>query len=119
MTGPALSDRNRLQHSPASRPAGPLRLSSPSAASAYLTRRENSPDSTTGELRHEFGVGGHGRHGAGMARQLASHVQAWDRDRRHSPGSDFKLYPAGAAVPAPPEGRVFWKRHTQLVMAWP
>lgn len=85
---------------------------------AYLTTREVQRDDA-GDVRHEFGVHGHGPRGAELAQQLHDHIQTWDRDRRRGPGPDFTLYPAGIAVPAPAVGRVFPKRHTQLVMAWP
>lgn len=84
---------------------------------AYLTARE--VDRNGKDARHEFGVYGHGRRGAELAQQFPDHIQTWDRDRRQGPGPDFTLYPAEAAVPAPAVGRVFPKRHTQLVIAWP
>jgi protein-L-isoaspartate(D-aspartate) O-methyltransferase len=84
---------------------------------AYLTARE--VDRNGKDARHEFGVYGHGRRGAELAQQFHDHIQTWDRDRRQGPGPDFTLYPAEAAVPAPAVGRVFPKRHTQLVIAWP
>ncbi|MFB9833621.1 methyltransferase, FxLD system [Actinoallomurus acaciae] len=85
---------------------------------AYLTTREVHRDDAE-DVRHELGVHGHGPRGAGLARQLHDHIQTWDRDLRRGPGPDFTLHPAGVAVPAPAVGRVFAKRHTQLVMAWP
>jgi protein-L-isoaspartate(D-aspartate) O-methyltransferase len=86
---------------------------------AYLTARDAHRDDQTGDLHHEFGVQGHGRHGAELAQQLHDHIQTWDRDRRQGPGPDFTLYPAETTLPTPAVGRVFPKRHTQLVMAWP
>ncbi|WP_433496759.1 methyltransferase, FxLD system [Sphaerimonospora sp. CA-214678] len=86
---------------------------------AYLTVRPANRDGDSGERRHEFGVYGHGRRGAELARRLRDHMRTWNRDRRHSPGPDFTLYPVEAAVPVPAVGRVFPKRHTQLVMTWP
>ncbi|MFF4198942.1 methyltransferase, FxLD system [Nonomuraea sp. NPDC001831] len=85
---------------------------------AYLTIRETHGPHDA-ERRWEFGACGLGREGAGLARQLHDHVLTWDRDRRHRPDPVFTLHPADAAVPAPADGRVFRKRHTQLVMAWP
>lgn len=84
---------------------------------AYLTTREVHC-SDPADVRHEFGVYGHGPRGAELAQQLHDHIQTWDRDRRQGPGPDFTLYPAEAVVPTPAVGRVFLKRHTQLVMAW-
>ncbi|WP_219509192.1 methyltransferase, FxLD system [Nonomuraea ceibae] len=84
---------------------------------AYLTLREPSSD-RTGTSRWEFGACGYGRDGAGLARQLHDHVRTWDRCRRDHPGPVFTLHPASAVLPAPAVGRIFRKRHTQLVMAW-
>ncbi|WP_433435404.1 methyltransferase, FxLD system [Nonomuraea sp. CA-141351] len=85
---------------------------------AYLTVRER--DCKSERLHHhEFGVHGHGRHGAEPAHRLLTHVQTWDRDRRHGHGPDFTLYPADTAMPVPAIGRIFPKRHTQMVIAWP
>ncbi|MEV5704782.1 methyltransferase, FxLD system [Actinoallomurus sp. NPDC052274] len=86
---------------------------------AYLTIRDAHSNDEAKERRHRFGAHGHGRHGADLVQQLAEHVATWDRDRRNGPGPDFTLDPADAAVPAPAVGRIFTKRHTQLVMSWP
>ncbi|MGI5293062.1 methyltransferase, FxLD system [Nonomuraea polychroma] len=86
---------------------------------AYLTLREVHRDKETGKGRYEFGIYGHGRRRAELAQQFLAHVQTWDRDWRQCPGPDFTLYPADAVVPAPAIGRVFRKRHSQLVMVWP
>jgi protein-L-isoaspartate(D-aspartate) O-methyltransferase len=84
---------------------------------AYLTYREAEKDGS--QDRHiEFGIHGHGRHGAELAQRLAAHQHTWNRDWRHHPGPQFTLHPAGAAVPAPAIGRIFRKRHTQLVLDW-
>ncbi|MEV3984312.1 methyltransferase, FxLD system [Nonomuraea sp. NPDC049758] len=85
---------------------------------AYLAIRETCGPHDA-ERRWEFGACGLGREGDGLARQLHDHVLTWDRDRRDRPDPVFTLHPADAAVPAPADGRVFRKRHTQLVMAWP
>lgn len=85
---------------------------------AYLTIRDGPRGQESEKPRHEFGVYGHGRSGAELAQRLLTHVRTWDRDRRKGPGPGFTLYPAGAAVPNPTMGRIFPKRHTQLVMAW-
>ncbi|MEV0150016.1 MULTISPECIES: methyltransferase, FxLD system [unclassified Nonomuraea] len=85
---------------------------------AYLTVREVSPNDEAEKRRWEFGVRGHGREGGELARQLHDHVQTWDRDWRDHAGPDFTLYPAKVTVPVPAVGRIFRKRHTQLVMAW-
>ncbi|MFC5828771.1 methyltransferase, FxLD system [Nonomuraea insulae] len=85
---------------------------------AYLTVRETPRDHETEQLRHEFGVHGHGSHGAELAQQLLTHVQTWDRDWRYGPGPHFTLHPADVIAPAPAIGRIFPKRHTQLVIAW-
>ncbi|MEU8142737.1 methyltransferase, FxLD system [Nonomuraea sp. NPDC048901] len=84
---------------------------------AYLTIREPDRDEAAPE-RWEFGVCGYGRTGAELARQLHDHVLTWDRHWRDHPIPTFTLYPAEAAPPAPAVGRIFRKRHTQLVMAW-
>ncbi|MEU0571533.1 methyltransferase, FxLD system [Nonomuraea sp. NPDC005983] len=89
-----------------------------SGSFAYLIKREAPRDAKTDKVHHEFGIHGHGRHGAELAHRLAAHIQTWERDWRHHPGPQFTLYPADAAVPAPAIGRIFPKRHTQLVMAW-
>ncbi|SDL82873.1 protein-L-isoaspartate(D-aspartate) O-methyltransferase [Nonomuraea maritima] len=79
---------------------------------AYLTYREaNSSDI-------EFGVHGHGPDGAELAQRLAAHQRTWHHDWRDHPGPRFSLHPADAAVPTPAVGRVFRKRHTQLVLDW-
>lgn len=85
---------------------------------AYLTYREVHRDDKPGQVHHEFGIHGHGRQGAELAQRLADHVETWDRDWRRHPGPQFTLHPADAAVLAPVIGRIFRKRHTQLVMAW-
>ncbi|MGP3912997.1 methyltransferase, FxLD system [Nonomuraea sp. 10N515B] len=85
---------------------------------AHLTMGPEHKDSTSGERRYELGVYGHGRHGDNLARQLAAEVVTWDREWRAHPGPDFTLYPIEAPVVAPAIGRVFRKRHTQLVMTW-
>jgi protein-L-isoaspartate(D-aspartate) O-methyltransferase len=69
---------------------------------ADLTTRE--VHRTNEDVRHEFGVYGHGRRGAELAQQLHDHIQTWDRERRQGPGPDFTLYPAEAAVPGPRPG---------------
>ncbi|MFI6177962.1 methyltransferase, FxLD system [Nonomuraea sp. NPDC051191] len=85
---------------------------------AYLTIRESCVREDD-RRRWEFGASGHGREGAGLARELADHVRTWDHRLRDRPDPVFTLHPAGAVVPPPAAGRVFRKRHTQLVMAWP
>ncbi|GAA2407971.1 hypothetical protein GCM10010404_77510 [Nonomuraea africana] len=85
---------------------------------AYLTLREIPRGNDAEERRWEFGAIGHGRGRAELARRLHDHVLVWDREWRAHPGPDFTLHPADAAVPTPAVGRVFPKRHTQLVMAW-
>ncbi|MER5322530.1 methyltransferase, FxLD system [Streptosporangium roseum] len=85
---------------------------------AYLTVRDVPRRGDAEERRWEFGVYGHGRSRAELARQLHDHVQTWDRDWRDHPGPEFTLYPADATAPAPTIGRIFPKRHTQLVMTW-
>ncbi|MEV4575046.1 methyltransferase, FxLD system [Nonomuraea jabiensis] len=85
---------------------------------AYLTYREAHRDHET-EGRHlEFGIHGHGRHGVELAERLAAHLATWDREWRQHPGPQFTLYPADVVVSAPVVGRIFLKRHTQLVMDW-
>ncbi|SEG63693.1 protein-L-isoaspartate(D-aspartate) O-methyltransferase [Nonomuraea solani] len=79
---------------------------------AYLTMRD------IGLRCHEFGVRAHGPGGEKLAQRLLTHVQTWDRDWRDHPGPAFALYPKHAAVPVPVTGRVFQKRHTQLVLEW-
>ncbi|MBB3724592.1 methyltransferase, FxLD system [Nonomuraea dietziae] len=85
---------------------------------AYLAIRELPRADEAEERRWEFGVCGYGRAGAKLAQQLHDHVQLWDRDWREHPGPDFTLHPADVAVPVPPVGRIFRKRHTQLEMTW-
>lgn len=85
---------------------------------AYLTMGPERRDGESGERRYELGVHGYGKHGDALARQLADEVVTWDRDWRQHPDPDFTLHPIDATVPAPAIGRVFPKRHTQLVMAW-
>ncbi|MEU4726310.1 methyltransferase, FxLD system [Nonomuraea dietziae] len=84
---------------------------------AYLTIREPHRDEGA-EGRWEFGTCGYGRAGAELAERLHDHVRTWDRDWRYHPSPVFTLYPADAAPPAPAVGRIFRKRHTQLVMTW-
>jgi protein-L-isoaspartate(D-aspartate) O-methyltransferase len=86
---------------------------------AYLTIRAVHSTNETDQRRHQLGVHGHGHRGTELAQQLAEHVTTWDRHRRNSPGPNFTLHPAEAPVPVPAVGRVFPKRHTQLLMAWP
>jgi protein-L-isoaspartate(D-aspartate) O-methyltransferase len=100
---------------PATRWHCPVLLTSDSFA--YLTLREVHRDEE--RVGFEFGIYGHGRRGAELAHQLRDHIRTWDRDRRRGPGPDFTLYPAQATVPPFTVGRVFPKRHTQLLMAWP
>ncbi|MFC5828080.1 methyltransferase, FxLD system [Nonomuraea insulae] len=85
---------------------------------AYLTAREAHRDDQSGKVRHEFGIYGHGPQGADLADRLHEHVLTWDRDWRHRSGPCFTLYPVDAAIPEPAVGRVFRKRHTQLLMQW-
>ncbi|WP_405085668.1 methyltransferase, FxLD system [Microbispora sp. NBC_01389] len=89
---------------------------------AYLALRDAPSHATashaTAAARHEFGAYGHGRHGADLARRLHDQIKVWDRDWRRRPQPAFSLHPADAAVPDPAVGRIFRKRHTQLVMAW-
>jgi protein-L-isoaspartate(D-aspartate) O-methyltransferase len=85
---------------------------------AYLTIREQFAADETQERRWEFGVSGYGLAGAVLARQLHDHVRTWDRTWRDHPVPTFTLYPADATPPAPAIGRIFVKRHTQLVLAW-
>jgi hypothetical protein len=63
-----------------------------------------------------------------VSTDMARMAQSWptactptcrDRDWRHRPGPGFTLYPVDAAVAKPEVGRVFRKRHTQLLMQWP
>ncbi|RSN11604.1 methyltransferase, FxLD system [Nonomuraea sp. WAC 01424] len=82
---------------------------------AYLTIRRQRGT----EGRWEFGASGHGRDGAELAHRLHDHVCTWDRAWRDRPEPAFTLHPADADVPAPAIGRIFRKRHTQLVMSWP
>ncbi|MER7504606.1 methyltransferase, FxLD system [Nonomuraea pusilla] len=86
---------------------------------AYLTSRpQQREDSESGEHRYELGVHGHGRSAGDLVRRLAVEVVAWNSEWRAHPGPDFTLYPIEASVPAPAIGRIFPKRHTQLVLAW-
>ncbi|MEV4581493.1 methyltransferase, FxLD system [Nonomuraea jabiensis] len=85
---------------------------------AYLTMGPEQQDAESGERRYELGVHGHCRHGDALARQLADEVATWDEKWREHPGPDFTLYPIEPTAPVPTIGRVFPKRHTQLVMAW-
>jgi protein-L-isoaspartate(D-aspartate) O-methyltransferase len=85
---------------------------------AYLTMGPEHKDSASGERRYELGVYGHSRHGGDLAHRLADEVVTWSREWRAHPGPDFTLYSIDAAVAAPAIGRVFPKRHTQLVMTW-
>jgi len=85
---------------------------------AYLTARQPGQDTGPGQHEYEFGVRAHGPGRDELARLMAGHIQAWDTGVRHGPDPDFTLYLAGADVPVPETGRIFRKRHTQLVMAW-
>lgn len=85
---------------------------------AYLVIRP-AGDQEGEQPQYEFGVYGHGRHGDELAQQLAEHLATWDSTRINTPGPSFTLHPADATVPAPAVGRIFPKRHTQLLMAWP
>ncbi|WP_219507925.1 hypothetical protein [Nonomuraea ceibae] len=84
---------------------------------AYLSYRELAPGDSQ-RRRWEFGVHGHGRDGARLARRLHDHVATWDQRWRNHPGPTFTLHPADAKVPVPAVGRIFPKRHTLLVMNW-
>ncbi|MEU6429712.1 methyltransferase, FxLD system [Microbispora sp. NPDC046973] len=85
---------------------------------AYLTiRNVHRPDETVA-AGYELGVYGHGCRGAELAQQLREQIKVWDREWRHHHEPTFSLYPAETAVPKPEVGRIFPKRHTQLVMAW-
>ncbi|OUC94870.1 methyltransferase, FxLD system [Streptosporangium minutum] len=86
---------------------------------AYLAIRELPRAQEATEHRWEFGVCGYGPAGAELARHLHDHVQVWDRGRRTHTAPRFILYPAEALPPVPAVGRIFRKRHTQLVMTWP
>ncbi|MEU9835904.1 methyltransferase, FxLD system [Streptosporangium sp. NPDC048047] len=85
---------------------------------AYLAIREPLQAQETPERRWEFGVCGYGPAAAELAHTLHDHVQVWDRDWRTHPAPAFTLYPADARPPAPAVGRIFRKRHTQLVLSW-
>ncbi|MFI6396195.1 methyltransferase, FxLD system [Nonomuraea sp. NPDC050540] len=84
---------------------------------AYLSYRELSPDNSA-RRRWEFGVYGHGRDGAHLAQRLRDHVVTWDQRWRDHPGPAFTLHPTAAEVPPPAVGRIFRKRHTQLILNW-
>ncbi len=86
---------------------------------AYLTTCPAGEPDGAGGRRFEFGVRAHGPGRDELARQMTHQVQVWDGEHRHGPGPAFTLYPAEVLVPVPRTGRVFRKRHTQLVMAWP
>ncbi|WP_327093022.1 methyltransferase, FxLD system [Nonomuraea sp. NBC_01738] len=88
---------------------------------AYLTIREARAGRAArgGKPGWEFGVFAHGADATGLAEQLAAHVHDWDRHWRSHPGPVFTLYPADATIEPPPAGKIFRKRHTQLVMSWP
>jgi protein-L-isoaspartate(D-aspartate) O-methyltransferase len=86
---------------------------------AYLTARPASQGNQPGDRRHEFGVRAHGPARDELTRLMAGQIRRWDSDRRGGPGPGFTLYLADAAVPAPETGRIFRKKHTQLVMSWP
>ncbi|GAA3550176.1 hypothetical protein GCM10022419_033030 [Nonomuraea rosea] len=83
---------------------------------AYLTFRELSQGDEG--RRWEFGVYGHGRERDQLAQRLHDHVTTWDHRWRAHPGPTFALYPARAAVASPAVGRIFRKRHTQLILGW-
>jgi protein-L-isoaspartate(D-aspartate) O-methyltransferase len=87
-----------------------------SGSFAYLTFRELSQGDEG--RRREFGVYGHGRERDQLAQRLHDHVATWDHRWRAHPGPTFALYPADAAVAPPAVGRIFRKRHTQLVLGW-
>ncbi|MGP3930123.1 hypothetical protein [Nonomuraea sp. KM88] len=50
---------------------------------ANLTIRQTPRNHQAEQLRHEFGVIGHGPHGARLAQQLLEHVQTWDHEWRY------------------------------------
>ncbi|MEU7004779.1 hypothetical protein [Nonomuraea sp. NPDC046570] len=85
---------------------------------AYLAIREIPRAEEGAERRWEFGVCGYGPASAELAHQLHDHVRTWDRDWRPHPIPTFTLYPVDAARPVPTVGRIFRKRHTQLVLNW-
>lgn len=80
---------------------------------AYLTSR-----ATIEERHSELGVYAQGPRAAELASQFAAHIQAWDRDWRHKPGPVFTLHPANATIEKPTCGRIFRRRHVQIVLAW-
>ncbi|GAA4560877.1 hypothetical protein [Planotetraspora kaengkrachanensis] len=85
---------------------------------AYLTRRDVQHHATAA-VHHKLGAYGHGPRGVELARLLHDQIHVWDRAWRHRPEPTFSFYPVGATVPNPSVGRIFRKRHGQLVMAWP
>ncbi len=83
---------------------------------AYLTLRD--ADSGSGERRLELGTHGHGPAGPALAEDLRQHVLGWDAGWRARTDPHFLLYPADAAVSPPRQGKIYVKRHTQLIMSW-
>jgi protein-L-isoaspartate(D-aspartate) O-methyltransferase len=66
----------------------------------------------------EFGAYGHGPHGAELAERLAEQIRVWDRDYRHGPDPVLTIYPADAADSELPQGTVFHRPHTTMVLSW-
>jgi protein-L-isoaspartate(D-aspartate) O-methyltransferase len=86
-----------------------------SGSFAYLTAR---PADVPGQRRSEFGVHAYGQRARELEDQLTRRIQEWDTGRRHHQAPGFTLYPAGATVASPADGKIFTRRHTQIALTW-
>jgi protein-L-isoaspartate(D-aspartate) O-methyltransferase len=84
---------------------------------AYLTIRSASGNPE--ERLREFGVHAHGPKAAGLAADLVDHVRQWEQRRRAGTGPAFTLYLADADITAPACGKIFTRKHVQIVVEWP
>lgn len=71
------------------------------------------------EDRFEFGVHGHGPHGAELAEQYVSLIRQWDQQHHHGSGTRIEIYPANTPDERIPHGFVLNKTHTRVAILWP
>ncbi|BCL14706.1 methyltransferase, FxLD system [Micromonospora sagamiensis] len=80
---------------------------------AYLTIRQL--DDTT----WEFGARGYGPHAAPLTQHVVDLITVWDRDHRHQPGPDIRVYPTGVTIPPTRQPQLLVPRHhTTTAITW-
>ncbi|WP_455355435.1 methyltransferase, FxLD system [Streptomyces sp. SYSU K217416] len=90
-------------------------------ASLARLAHERIGDGDDGKGRYEFVVHGYGDHGHLAAREMAEHVEIWQRNHRGARCPFITARPAVGRAPAGPvhEPHVFAKKHTRITVDWP